>query len=42
MAYMAEPSKADSHHIGTNVLIFLFFFFFIAFALKKEYWKDIH
>jgi ubiquinol-cytochrome c reductase cytochrome c1 subunit len=42
MAYMAEPSKADSHRIGTNVLIFLFFFFFIAYALKKEYWKDIH
>ena len=42
MAYMAEPSKADSHAIGTKVLIFLFFFFFLALALKKEYWKDIH
>lgn len=42
MAYMAEPSKADSHRIGTYALIFLFFFFFLALALKKEYWKDIH
>ena len=42
MAYIGEPSKLDSHRIGTKVLIFLFFFFFIAYALKKEYWKDVH
>lgn len=42
MAYIGEPSKLDSHRIGTYVLIFLFFFFFLAFALKKEYWKDVH
>lgn len=42
MAYMAEPSKADSHRIGTYVLLFLFFFFFLAYALKREYWKDVH
>jgi len=42
MAYIGEPSKLESHRIGTNVLIFLFIFFFFAFALKKEYWKDVH
>jgi len=42
MAYIGEPSKLDSHRIGTYVLIFLFIFFFFAFALKKEYWKDVH
>jgi len=42
MAYMAEPSKADAHRIGTYVLVFLFFFFFLAYALKREYWKDVH
>lgn len=42
MVYMGEPSKLDSHRIGTNVLIFLFIFFFIALALKKEYWRDVH
>lgn len=42
MAYIGEPSKMDSHRIGTYVLIFLFFFFFVAYALKKEYWKDVH
>lgn len=42
MAYIGEPSKLDSHRIGMYVLIFLAFFFVIAFALKKEYWKDVH
>jgi len=42
MAYMGEPSKLDSHRIGTYVLIFLFLFFFLAYALKKEFWKDVH
>lgn len=42
MAYIGEPSKLDSHRIGTYVLIFLFFFFFLAYALKKEFWKDVH
>lgn len=42
MAYIGEPSKLDSHRIGTKVLIFLFLFFFVAYALKKEYWKDVH
>ncbi|SIT09251.1 cytochrome c1 [Neptunomonas antarctica] len=42
MAYIGEPSKLESHRIGTKVLIFLFLFFFVAYALKKEYWKDVH
>ena len=42
MAYMAEPSKMVSGKIGTYVLIFLVILFVFAFALKKEYWKDVH
>lgn len=42
LAYIGEPSKLESHRIGTYVLIFLVLFFFVAFALKKEYWKDVH
>jgi len=42
MVYMGEPSKLDSQRIGTYVLIFLFLFFFLAYALKKEFWRDIH
>ncbi|WP_027856116.1 cytochrome c1 [Marinobacterium jannaschii] len=42
MAYIGEPTKLESQRIGTYVLIFLVLLFFLAFALKKEYWKDIH
>ncbi|WP_415890412.1 cytochrome c1 [Neptuniibacter sp. SY11_33] len=42
MVYMGEPSKLDSQRIGTYVLIFLFLFFFLAYALKKEFWRDVH
>ncbi|OUS32911.1 cytochrome c1 ['Osedax' symbiont bacterium Rs2_46_30_T18] len=42
MAYIGEPSKLQSQAMGTNVLIFLFIFFFFTYALKKEYWRDIH
>lgn len=42
MSYMGNPVKLESEAIGTKVLIFLAIFFVFAYALKKEYWKDIH
>ncbi|WP_428035571.1 cytochrome c1 [Amphritea sp.] len=42
MSYMGNPVKLESQAIGYKVLIFLFIFFFFAYALKKEYWKDVH
>ncbi|GAA0702970.1 cytochrome c1 [Marinobacterium maritimum] len=42
MTYMAEPSRLESESLGTKVLIFLAILFVFAFALKKEYWKDVH
>lgn len=42
MAYIGEPSKMVSGTIGTYVLIFLAILFVFAYALKKEYWKDVH
>ncbi|MFC6669576.1 cytochrome c1 [Marinobacterium aestuariivivens] len=42
LAYMGEPYRLESERLGTKVLIFLAIFFVFAFALKKEYWKDIH
>ncbi len=42
MVYMAEPSKMVSGTIGTWVLIFLVVLFGFAYALKKEYWKDVY
>ncbi|OMH36527.1 cytochrome c1 [Motiliproteus sp. MSK22-1] len=42
MTYMGEPSKMVSGKIGTYVLIFLAILFVFAYALKKEYWKDVY
>ncbi len=42
MSYIGAPHTMDSQSMGVKVLIFLFLFFFVAYALKKEYWRDIH
>lgn len=42
MVYMGEPAELQRHRIGFWVLAFLFVFLMIAYALKREYWKDIH
>ena len=40
--YLAEPYKQTRKDVGTGVIIFLFVFLILAYALKKEYWKDVH
>jgi ubiquinol-cytochrome c reductase cytochrome c1 subunit len=42
MVFMAEPARADRTNIGIFVLIALGLLFVLAYALKKEYWKDVH
>ncbi|MDH5631981.1 MAG: cytochrome c1 [Gammaproteobacteria bacterium] len=42
MVYLAEPAKLVRYRIGAYVMIFMFVFFFVAYMLKKEYWRDIH
>lgn len=42
LAYMGEPMKASRVKLGVIVLLFLGIFFVVAYALKKEYWKDVH
>ena len=42
MVYMAEPAKHARIRIGIYVLLFLGVLFVLAYALKKEYWKDVH
>lgn len=42
MVYMSEPAALKRQSIGIWVLLFLAVFFVVAYALKKEYWKDIH
>jgi ubiquinol-cytochrome c reductase cytochrome c1 subunit len=42
LVYMGEPARQTRVSIGIFVLIFLFVLFGLAYALKKEYWKDVH
>jgi ubiquinol-cytochrome c reductase cytochrome c1 subunit len=42
MVWMAEPQQEFRQKLGFFVLAFLALLFVVAYALKKEYWKDIH
>jgi cytochrome c1 len=42
MDYMAEPVRNKRIHLGIVVLLFLGVLFTFAYALKREYWKDLH
>ena len=41
LAYLSEPAKLQRYRIGAWVLLFLVLFFVVAYALKKDYWKDV-
>jgi ubiquinol-cytochrome c reductase cytochrome c1 subunit len=41
LTYVAEPARLKRGGIGIGVLAFLVLFFGLAYALKKESWKDI-
>jgi ubiquinol-cytochrome c reductase cytochrome c1 subunit len=42
MSYMAEPARHDRVRIGLYALILLSILIVLAYALKKEFWKDVH
>lgn len=42
LVFMGEPAKLVRYRIGYIVLGFLAILFVLVYALKKEYWKDIH
>lgn len=42
LVYMGEPAALHRHRIGFWVIAFLLVFAFLAYQLKKEYWKDVH
>lgn len=42
LTYAGEPSQLERRRMGIYVLLFLGLFFILAYALKKEYWKDVH
>jgi ubiquinol-cytochrome c reductase cytochrome c1 subunit len=40
--YAGEPAQVDRRSLGVWVVLFLLVFTWIAWLLKKEYWKDVH
>lgn len=42
LEYVSEPAALQRHHYGLWVLLFLCLFTFLAYLLKREYWKDVH
>jgi ubiquinol-cytochrome c reductase cytochrome c1 subunit len=40
--YVGEPAQVDRRSIGVWVVLFLLTFTWMAWLLKKEYWKDVH
>lgn len=42
LVFMGEPARGHRVQIGILTLLFLAVLFVFAYALKKEYWKDVH
>jgi ubiquinol-cytochrome c reductase cytochrome c1 subunit len=42
LVFMGEPARSSRTQLGILVLLFLGAMFVFAYALKKEYWKDVH
>ncbi len=42
LAYMGEPAAQSRKNIGLIVLGFFFLLIPLVYALKKEFWKDVH
>ncbi len=40
--YIGEPNKLVGRSLGWKVILFLVIFLGFAYALKKDYWKDVH
>jgi ubiquinol-cytochrome c reductase cytochrome c1 subunit len=40
--YVSEPTQAARRQLGVWVVLFLLVFTWLAWMLKKEYWKDVH
>ena len=42
LVYMGEPAQLERAALGPWVLLFLVIFTALAYALKKEFWRDVH
>ena len=40
--YVGEPTQVKRRSLGVWVVLFLIAFTWLAWSLKKEYWKDVH
>jgi len=40
--YVGEPAQAARRSLGVWVVLFLLVFTWLAWLMKKEYWKDVH
>jgi ubiquinol-cytochrome c reductase cytochrome c1 subunit len=40
--YVGEPEQASRRALGVWVVLFLLVFTWLAWLMKKEYWKDVH
>jgi ubiquinol-cytochrome c reductase cytochrome c1 subunit len=40
--YVGEPEQDHRRHLGVWVVLFLLVFTWLAWLLKREYWKDVH
>lgn len=39
--YVGDPQRAERHRLGVWVILFLLAFTWLAWLLKREYWKDV-
>ncbi len=42
LVHVSEPMKLERQRLGVWVMLFLAFLMFLAYLMKKEFWKDIH
>lgn len=40
--YVGEPTQVQRHNLGVWVVLYLLVFTWLAWLLKKEFWKDVH
>jgi ubiquinol-cytochrome c reductase cytochrome c1 subunit len=40
--YVSDPSQVERHQLGVWVVLFLLLFTWLAWLVKREYWKDVH
>jgi len=42
LEYLGEPAKVKRKNVGIWVLLYLALFALVSYALKAEYWRDVH